>query len=206
MGFTPETDLEKAGKGGLVLGPNLKLEGLMDKPGVQDKAHISPSVKGKNVMARNKVLTQLNKKASDNMSHFTSATQPFSFFDNNGIDANFHFSSAPSAELDKQGQGRDHGDLGGGDSKNQSVVVACDGVVCSKSEGRSEKEAGSEVSVGLTFNVGPDLEKNVETEVGDGYGGDRASPDTESREKRDDGNDGEDTMEFEEGGGSAISL
>ena len=106
MGFTLETDLEKAGKGGLVLGPNLKLEGLMDKPGVQDKAHISPSVKGKKVMARNKVLTQLNKKASDNMSHFTSATQPFSFFDNNGIDANFHFSSAPRAELGKRSRER----------------------------------------------------------------------------------------------------
>ena len=103
MGFTPETDLEKAGKGGLVLGPNLKLGGLMDKPGVQDKAHISPSVKGKKVMARNKVLTQLNEKASDNnMSHFTSATQPFSFLDNNGIDANFHFSSTPSTELGKR--------------------------------------------------------------------------------------------------------
>ena len=50
MGFTLETDLEMAGKGGLVLGPNLKLGGLMEKPGVQDKAHISPSVKGKNVM------------------------------------------------------------------------------------------------------------------------------------------------------------
>ena len=47
----------------------------MDKPGVQDKAHISPSVKGKNVMARNRVLTQLNKKAFDNnMPYFTSAT------------------------------------------------------------------------------------------------------------------------------------
>ena len=48
MGFTLETDLEMAGKGGLVLGPNLKLR--VEKPGVQDKAHISPSVKGKNVM------------------------------------------------------------------------------------------------------------------------------------------------------------
>ena len=105
-----------------------------------------------------------------------------------------------------KGQGRDHGDLRGGDSRNQSVAVACDGVVHSKSEGRSKKEAGSEVGVELTFNVGLDLGKNVETEVGDGYGGDRASPDTESREKRDDGNDGEDRMEFEEGGGSAISL
>ena len=60
--------------------------------------------------------------------------------------------------------------------------------------------------MGLTFSVGPDLGKNAETEVGDGYGGDRASPDIESREKRDGGNDGEDRMEFEEGGGSAISL
>ena len=66
------------------------------------------------------------------------------------------------------------------------MAVACDGVVHSKFEGRLKKEAGSE--------------------VGDGYGGDRASPDTESREKRDSGNDGEDRMEFEEGGGSAISL
>ena len=105
-----------------------------------------------------------------------------------------------------KGQGRDHGDLRGGDSRNQSVAVACDGVVHSKSEGRSKKEAGSEVGVELTFNVGLDLGKNVKTEVGDGYGGDRASPDTESREKRDDRNDGEDRMEFEEGGGSAISL
>ena len=62
------------------------------------------------------------------------------------------------------------------------------------------------MGVGLTFSVGPDLGKNAETEVGDGYGGDRVLPDTESREKRDDGNDGEDRMEFEEGGGSAISL
>ena len=62
------------------------------------------------------------------------------------------------------------------------------------------------MGVGLTFSVGPDLGKNVEIEVGDGYGGDRASPDTESREKRDGGNDGEDRMEFEEGGDSAISL
>ena len=94
IGFTPETNLEKAGKGGLVLGPNLKLGGLMEKLGVQDKAHVSPSIKGKKVMARNRVLTQLNKKASDNnMSHFTSATQPFSFLDNNGVDANFHFRS-----------------------------------------------------------------------------------------------------------------
>ena len=75
MGFTPETDLEKARNGGLVLGLNLKLGGLMDELGVQDKAHISPSVKGKKVMARNRVLTQLNKKASDNnMPYFTSAT------------------------------------------------------------------------------------------------------------------------------------
>ena len=86
------------------------------------------------------------------------------------------------------------------------MVVTCDGVVHSKSEGRSKKEAGSEVGVGLTFNVGLDLGKNVETKVGDGYGGDRASPDTESRKKRDSGNDGEDRMEFEEGGGFAISL
>ena len=207
MGFTPETDLEKARNGGLVLGLNLKLGGLMDEPGVQDKAHISPSVKGKMVMARNKVLTQLNKKASDNnMSHFTSATQPFSFLDNNGIDANFHFSSAPSAKLDKQGQGRDCGAFRGGDSRNQSVVIACDGAVRLKSEGRSEKEARSEVGVGLTFSVCPNLEKNAKTEVGDEYGGDRASPNTESKEKRDGGNDGEDRMEFEEGGGSAISL
>ena len=86
------------------------------------------------------------------------------------------------------------------------MAVAYDGMVHSKFEGRSKKEAGSKVGVGLTFNVGLDLGKNVEIEVGDGYGGDRASPDTESREKRDDGNDGEDRMEFEEGGGSAISL
>ena len=207
IGFTPETNLEKAGKGGLVLGPNLKLGGLMEKPGVQDKAHVSPSIKGKKVMARNRVLTQLNKKASNNnMSHFTSATQPFSFLDNNGVDANFHFSSAPNVELGKQGQGRDCGALRGGDSRNQSVVIACDGAVRLKSEGRSEKEAGSEVGVGLTFSVCPNLEKNAKTEVGDEYGGDRASPNTESREKRDGGNDGEDRMEFEEGGGSAISL
>ena len=102
----------------------------MEKLGVQDKVHVSLSVKGKRVMARNRVLIQLNKKASDNnMSHFTSATQPFSFLDNNGVDANFHFSSAPSAKLGKQGQRRDRGDLGGGDSTNQSMVVACDGVV-----------------------------------------------------------------------------
>ena len=179
----------------------------MEKLGVQDKVHVSLSVKAKRVMARNRVLIQLNKKASDNnMSHFTSATQPFSFLDNNGVDANFHFSSAPSAKLGKQGQGRDRGDLGGGDSRNQSVAIAYDGAVCLKSKGRSKKEVGFKVGVRLTFSVGPNLGKNVEAEVGDGYGGDKASPDTESREKRDGGNNGKDRMEFEEGGGFAISL
>ena len=86
------------------------------------------------------------------------------------------------------------------------MAVAYNGVVRSKSKGISEKEAGSKVGVGLTFSVDPDLGKNAETKVGDGYGGDRASPDTESREKRDGSNDGEDGMEFEEGGGSTISL
>ena len=86
------------------------------------------------------------------------------------------------------------------------MAVAFDGAVRSKSKGRSKKEAGSEVGVGLTFSVGPDLGKNAKTEVGDRYGGDRASPDTESKEKKDGGNNGEDRMEFEEGDGSAISL
>ena len=86
------------------------------------------------------------------------------------------------------------------------MAVAFDGVVRSKSKGRSKKEAGSEAGVGLTFSVGPDLGKNAETKVGDRYGGDRVSPNTKSREKRDGGNNGEDRMEFKEGGDSAISL
>ena len=67
--------------------------------------------KGQKVMARNRALTQLNKKATDSSkSHFTSATQPLSFLDNNGVDASFQFSLAPCAELGKKGQGRDRGD------------------------------------------------------------------------------------------------
>ncbi|KAL0005723.1 hypothetical protein SO802_013284 [Lithocarpus litseifolius] len=115
MGFTTKTDLEKAGKGGLVLGPNLKLGGLMDKPGFSRQSHVSPSIKGKKVMARNRALTQLNNKATDSSkSHFTSAIQPLSFLGNNGVNASFQFSSAPRAEMGKQGQGRDRGDHGRG--------------------------------------------------------------------------------------------
>lgn len=61
MGFTPKINLDKAGQDVLLLGPNLKLEGLMDKVGLLSKAHISPLVKAKKAIARSRALTQMKR-------------------------------------------------------------------------------------------------------------------------------------------------
>nr|POE71316.1 hypothetical protein CFP56_59745 [Quercus suber] len=111
-GFTPESNMEKVGHGGLFMGPNVKIGGLMASSGTQLKAHVNPSVKGKKVIARNRVLSHLTNEASSNSTPLLiSDPQNSSFLNNNGANTSspFQFSATPQAKLGSNLRRRGYG-------------------------------------------------------------------------------------------------
>ena len=93
MGLTLESNMEKVRHGGLFMGPNVKIGGL-----TQLKAHVSPSIKGKKVIVRNRALSHLTKETSSNSTPLLiSIPQASSVLDSKGADINspFQFLAAP---------------------------------------------------------------------------------------------------------------
>ncbi|KAL0002179.1 hypothetical protein SO802_015960 [Lithocarpus litseifolius] len=217
MGFTTESNMERAGHSGLFLGRDVKSGGFMDNVGAQTKAQVSPSVKGKKVIARNKGLPHLNRAiASSSKPLFTSDSQASPFLGNIGTDASspfqsspFQFSSAPQAELGNHGRDRGHGDQNGSSNeKNGSYngKIGEDGVgnvlIRSAPDGSLETSTsleGKECRTGLSTISGTTVEEVYRE--GDVKGLDLVQ-DRSSKvlNGKDGGEDGEDGMEFEEGG------
>ena len=197
LGFTPEFNMEKVGHGGLVMGPNVKIGGL-----TQLKAHVSPSVKGKKVIARNRALSHLTKDASSNSTPtLILVPQNPSVLGSKGADFSFpfQFSAAPQAKLGSPLRERGINQLGSSSSGKQGEDGVDSGVVRSAPNGSLDDNSlveGKEYKLGSSTTRGPTVEEVC-----------RQSDDL-VRERanracycKDGGKDGEDGVEFEGEGG-----
>lgn len=214
MGLTHESNMEKDGHGGLVLGPIAKIGGLVDNCGVQIKAHDSPSVKGKKAMARNRASIHFNKAAANTCKPFHSpASLVSSFLSRNGADesSSFQFSSASLAELGNFCQGRDHGEHSGSSRGLLGEDGAVIGVVQAAPDGRLEASFFDDVKeskTGLSIISGTIVEEvGREGDAASKFSGSDLTRERSSKalNGKDDGDGGGDRMEFEEEGGFVTS-
>ena len=153
------------------------------------------------VIARNRALSHLTKEASSkSMPLLGLVPQVLFVLGSEGvkISSPFQFSVAPHAELGNLSRGRGYGQPSGNSSGKQGEDGVDNGVVRSTPDGSLEEVVRSATRLSTTSR--PTMEEVCRE-------GDDLMRETSNRVKngKDDGKDGDDGMEFEEGGGSDTS-
>ena len=197
--------LNGVGSGAVKMGPFRSRGVEIDEKDAITEAQNSPSVKGKKVIARNKVRNKsINEGSGSNQTHFNliSLTPKILSRDETDIDPStvFSFSTAANTEMGKLPAHETCGFFIRGDGGIEREDVAGEGMVRSPSEGRREDDGGAGKMGGLSTSAGPDVgieELAASPQVHHGAG---AATDFDG------GEPGGEIMEFDEEGGANAFL